>query len=107
MGHHLTKYATAVRYRRKVVAMIPVQFPVPTHDRFRRFIAWYTVILGGFSTLLLGSVVLIAYVFDGSLSIYIDKFGEAGLEIALFAFVCGTVPFGLYVLDDLLRARER
>ena len=87
--------------------MIAVPPALPTHDRFRRFIAWYTVILGGFSTLLLGSVVLIAYVFDGSLSIYIDKFSEAGFEIAVFAVVCGTVPFGLYVLDDFLRAREQ
>lgn len=81
--------------------------PEPSdHDRFRRFIAWYTVILGGFSTLLLGSVVLIAYVFDGSLNVYVDKFGEAGVEILVFAVVCGTVPFGLYVLDDFLRGRE-
>lgn len=77
-----------------------------SHDRFRRFIAWYTVLLGGFSTLLLGMLVLIAYVFDGSLQLYIDKFGEAGVEVALFAVVCGTVPFGLYVLDDFLRSRD-
>lgn len=77
-----------------------------SHDRFRRFIAWYTVLLGGFSTLLLGMLVLIAYVFDGSLQLYIDKFGEAGVEVALFAVVCGTVPFGLYVLDDYLRSRD-
>jgi hypothetical protein len=84
------------------------QTPEPsTHDRFRRFFAWYTAILGGFSTLLLGSVVLIAYVFDGNLSLYIDRFGEAGLEVALFAVACGTVPFGLYALDELLRSRER
>jgi hypothetical protein len=87
--------------------MIAVSSYISTHDRFRRFIAWYTAILGGFSTLLLGSVILLAYVFDGNLSVYIDKFGEAGFEIALFAVVCGTVPFGLYVLDDLIRARER
>jgi hypothetical protein len=76
------------------------------HDRFRQFIAWYTVVLGGFATLFLGSIVLTAYVFDGRLSLYVDKFGEAGLEVALFAVVCGTVPFGLYVIDDLLRTRE-
>ncbi|RLM56532.1 hypothetical protein DVK02_08490 [Halobellus sp. Atlit-31R] len=75
-----------------------------SHDRFRRFIAWYTAILGGFSTLLLGMIVLIAYAFGGDLTIYIDRFGESGLEIALFAFVCGTVPFGLYVLDETLRS---
>lgn len=86
--------------------MITVSSYLPTHDRFRRFIAWYTVILGGFSTLVLGNVVLLAYVSGGSLSVYIDTFGEAGFEVALFAVVCGTVPFGLYVLDDLLRARE-
>ncbi|MGQ4556650.1 hypothetical protein [Halobellus sp. GM3] len=84
--------------------MISPRSKASTHDRFRRFIAWYTVILGGFSTLLLGSIVLIAYVFDGSLALYIDKFGEAGLEVGLFAVVCGTVPFGLYVLDDFLRS---
>ncbi|MFC6874854.1 hypothetical protein [Halobellus marinus] len=86
--------------------MLAVPLPVPTHDRFRRFIVWYTAILGGFSTLLLGNVILMAYAFDGNLSVYIDRFGEAGPEIVLFAFVCGTVPFGLYVLDDLLRERE-
>lgn len=71
--------------------------------RFRRFIAWYTVILGGFSTMLLVSIVLIAYVFDGNLALYIDKFGEAGLVFPLFAIVAGTVPFRLFVLDDFLR----
>ena len=76
------------------------------HERFRRFVAWYTVLLGGFSTLLLGMLVLIAYVFDGNLQIYVDKFGEAGVELALFAAVCGTVPFGLYVLDDFLRMQD-
>ncbi|UWG46956.1 hypothetical protein HSRCO_0661 [Halanaeroarchaeum sp. HSR-CO] len=76
----------------------------PTRStRFRRFIAWYTVMLGAFSTLLLISIVLIAYVFDGNLALYIDKFGEAGVELLLFAIVAGTVPFGLYVLDDFLR----
>ncbi|MDH5019268.1 hypothetical protein [Halobacterium rubrum] len=56
--------------------------------------------------MLLGMLVLLAYVFDGSLQIYIDKFGEAELEVALFAVVCGTVPFGLYVLDDILHRRS-
>ena len=74
------------------------------HTRFRRFIAWYTALLGGFSTLLLGMVVLQAFVFGGHLHLYIDKFGEAHLELALFAVVCGTVPFGLYVLDEMLRS---
>lgn len=74
-------------------------------SKFRRFIAWYTILLGGFSVMLLGMLVLLAYVFDGSLQIYIDKFGEAELEVALFAVVCGTVPFGLYVLDDILYRR--
>lgn len=80
----------------------------PTRSsRFRRFIAWYTVLLGGFSTLLLISIVLIAYVFDGSLAVYVDRFGEAGVELVLFALVAGTVPFGLYVLDEFLRESER
>lgn len=74
-----------------------------THRRFRRFVVWYTAILGGFSTMLLGSIVLIAYVFDGNLALYIDKFGEAGLELLLFALIAGTVPFGLFVLDEFLR----
>ncbi|WP_336036252.1 hypothetical protein [Halobacterium yunchengense] len=73
------------------------------HDRFRRFVAWYVAVLGAFATLLLGTLVLTAYVFDGSLHIYVDRFREAGVEVALFAVVCGTVPFGLYVLDDFLR----
>lgn len=73
------------------------------HGNFRRFIAWYTITLGGFSILLLGMIVLMAYVFDGSLQIYIDKFEESGIEVALFAIVCGTVPFGFYVLDEFLR----
>lgn len=77
-----------------------------THTRFRRFVAWYTVLLGGFSTLLLASIVLIAYVFDGSLAVYVDRFGEAGVELLLFAFVAGTVPFGLYVLDEFLRQAD-
>jgi hypothetical protein len=76
------------------------------HDRFRRFIAWYTVVLGGFSTLLLGAIVVFAYSSEGGVNVYIDKFGEAGIELALFAVVCGTVPFGLYVLDDFLRPSD-
>lgn len=76
------------------------------HDRFRLFIAWYTTILGGFAILLLGMLVLIAYVFDGNLSLYIDRFGEANIELAAFAIVCGTVPFGLYVIDSYLRHGE-
>jgi len=76
------------------------------HDRFRRFLAWYTIVLGGFATLFLGSIVLTAYVFDGRLSLYIDKFGEAGVEVTLFAVVCGTVPFGLYVIDEMLRSER-
>lgn len=78
-----------------------------THTRFRRFIVWYTVILGGFSTMFLATIVLIAYVFDGNLALYIDKLGEAGLELLVFAMVAGTVPFGLYVLDDILRDSGR
>ncbi|WP_232686422.1 hypothetical protein [Halobacterium zhouii] len=73
------------------------------HDRFRLFIAWYTAILGGFAILVLGMVVLAAYVLDGSLQVYINEFGEANLEVAAFAIVCGTVPFGLYVIDSYLR----
>ncbi|QLG61348.1 hypothetical protein [Halorarum salinum] len=77
------------------------------HDRFRLFIAWYTAILGGFAILLLGMLVLIAYVFGGSVQLYIDRFGEAGVEVAAFAVVCGTVPFGLYVIDSYLRDDAR
>lgn len=66
--------------------------------------AWYIGVLGGFTILLVVMIVLIAYLFDGSLSLYIDKFGEARLEVALFAIVAGTVPFALYALDEQLRS---
>jgi len=59
--------------------------------------------LGGFATLLRGAVVLQAFVCRGHLHLYSDKFGEAQLELTLFAVVCGTVPFGLYVFDEMLR----
>ena len=83
--------------------MSNTESPRTAHDRFRLFIAWYTVILGGFAILLVGMLVLMAYVFDGSLQIYINEFGEANLEVAAFAIICGTVPFGLYVIDSYLR----
>lgn len=77
-----------------------------THDRFRRFVAWYVVVLGALSTLLLASIVLSAYAFDGAIHLYVNEFREAGVEVALFGVVCGTLPFGLYVLDDYLRPAE-
>lgn len=76
-----------------------------SYERFRRFVIWFVMILGAFSTLLLGTIVLLAYVFDGNISVYVNKFGEAGLELVVFAVVVGTVPFGLFLLDDLFRDR--
>lgn len=77
--------------------------PPSRHERFRRFTIWYVAILGGFAILLLGMLVLMAYAFDGSVTVYVDTFGEARLELIIFAVVIGTVPFGLYVLDEQLR----
>lgn len=74
-----------------------------TYDRFQRFVTWYVVILGGFAILFLAMLVLTAYVFEGRLTIYVDKLGEAGPELVLFAVVAGTVPFALYVVDEYLR----
>lgn len=73
------------------------------HDRFRRFIVWFVMLVGAFSTMLLSSIVLFAYVFDGNLAVYINKFGEARVELVVFAIVMGLVPFGLYLFDDLMR----
>lgn len=76
------------------------------HRRFRRFVAWYVAVLGGFMTMFVGLLVLWAYVDGGSIVIYTDRFGEARAELVLFAVVCGTVPYGLYLLDELLLQRE-
>ena len=78
----------------------------PRRQRFRRFLAWYVGVLGGFVVMFVGLVVLWAYVEGGSVVIYTDRFGEAQIELALFAVVCGAVPFGLYVLDEVLMERE-
>lgn len=75
-------------------------------QRFRRFLAWYTAVLGGFTIMFAGLLVLWAYLQGGSVVLYTDEFGEARAELVLFAVVCGTVPFGLYVLDELLMDRR-
>ena len=83
--------------------MATVSARTESYDRFRRFVIWFVMILGAFSTLLLGTIVLLAYVFDGNLSVYVNKFGEAGVELVVFAVVMGVVPFGLFLLDDFFR----
>lgn len=77
-----------------------------TYDRFQRFVTWYVVILGGFAILFLAMLVLTAYVFDGRLTIYVNKLGEVGAELVLFAIIVGTVPFALYVVDEFLRSTQ-
>lgn len=87
--------------------MATVSARTDSYDRFRRFVIWFVMILGAFSTLLVGTIVLLAYVFDGNISVYINKFGESGVELVVFAVVVGTVPFGLFLLDDLFRDQRR
>lgn len=65
----------------------------------RGFIKLLAVLMAAGLALLLTTVWLNAYVFGGSTTIYVNKLGEAGAELALFyGVVWPVISVGLYFL---------